>query len=256
MRFNLNLSIINKNINTIPINYQYELSSCIYKTIARGNADYANWLHSNGFNLDAKQFRLFTFSNLQLPEYKLNKENQCIAIIGNTVSLTISFLPERSTEEFIKGIFANQILEVGDKYNKASFNVANIELQSQPDFSQPIYGKTISPLCITVRKDINKIDYLSPDDVRARELLKNNLLSKYEAFYGNKFQENAFLEWKTLNQPQSKLLLIKKGTPQQTQIRGFNCDFILNANPELLKIAYNAGLGEKNSMGFGCVEVK
>jgi len=29
----------------------------------------------------------------------------------------------------------------------------------------------------------------------------------------------------------------------------------LEASPELIGFAYDAGLGEKNAMGFGCVEV-
>ncbi len=29
----------------------------------------------------------------------------------------------------------------------------------------------------------------------------------------------------------------------------------LQASPELLKFAYEAGLGEKNAMGFGCVDL-
>ncbi len=29
----------------------------------------------------------------------------------------------------------------------------------------------------------------------------------------------------------------------------------IQASPELLKFAYDAGLGEKNAMGFGCVDV-
>ncbi len=29
----------------------------------------------------------------------------------------------------------------------------------------------------------------------------------------------------------------------------------IQASPELLKFAYDAGLGEKNAMGFGCVDL-
>ena len=32
-------------------------------------------------------------------------------------------------------------------------------------------------------------------------------------------------------------------------------DIYLSANPELLEFAYDAGLGEKNAMGFGCLGI-
>jgi CRISPR-associated endoribonuclease Cas6 len=31
--------------------------------------------------------------------------------------------------------------------------------------------------------------------------------------------------------------------------------FEVEANPELIAFAYNAGFGEKNAMGFGCVDI-
>lgn len=40
-----------------------------------------------------------------------------------------------------------------------------------------------------------------------------------------------------------------------TVIKGYSGDFILKGNPELIKLAYDTGLGSKNSQGFGCIEV-
>ena len=55
----------------LPINYQYELSSFIYHTLACANAEYSTWLHENGFVTDTKRFKLFSFSNLIFPAYKI-----------------------------------------------------------------------------------------------------------------------------------------------------------------------------------------
>ncbi|MBN2244972.1 MAG: CRISPR-associated endoribonuclease Cas6, partial [Candidatus Aminicenantes bacterium] len=38
-------------------------------------------------------------------------------------------------------------------------------------------------------------------------------------------------------------------------IKAFEAPFIIRANPELIKIGYQCGFGEKNSAGFGCVEI-
>lgn len=40
------------------------------------------------------------------------------------------------------------------------------------------------------------------------------------------------------------------------KIRGVMAPFTARGNVELLKLGYSAGFGEKNSLGFGMVEVK
>lgn len=34
------------------------------------------------------------------------------------------------------------------------------------------------------------------------------------------------------------------------------CPITIEGNPELIKLAYESGLGEKNSMGFGMLETE
>jgi CRISPR-associated endoribonuclease Cas6 len=255
MRFQLTLQVPNKQFRTIPLNYQYELSSLIYKTIAKGSQEYAEWLHQNGFQLGEKQFRMFTFSNLIIPKKKIDIQKETIEIESETITLELAFLPERSTEEFIKGVFSDRTFSIGNKQTIAEFAVQSIELQPQPNFSQPMFGRMESPLCITKILENRTTKYIMPDEEEASELLKNNLLRKYEAFYGKPFAEDLFFVWEATGSIKSKLIKIKTGTPQQTKVRGAICTFRLFTHPELLKIAYNAGLGEKNSMGFGCVGI-
>jgi len=255
MRFQLTLQLINKQFRVLPLNYQYELSSFIYKTIAKGSHEYAKWLHENGFQLGEKQFRMFTFSNLKIPKRRIDIEKETIEIESETITLELAFLPERSTEEFIKGVFSDRTFSIGNKQTLAEFAVQSIELLPQPSFTQPLIGKMESPLCITKIMLDRKSKYIMPDEEEASELLKNNLLRKYEAFYGKPFTDDLFFIWETKNPIKSKLIKIKPNTPQQTKVRGAICSFRLFTHPDLLKIAFNAGLGEKNSMGFGFVGV-
>jgi len=55
----------------LPINYQYELSSWIYKVIERADSEYSNFLHNEGFQSDGKQFRMFTFSQVDFRPYEI-----------------------------------------------------------------------------------------------------------------------------------------------------------------------------------------
>ena len=52
------------NGDTIPINYQYPLSAAIYQIIAKGDKDYASFLHEKGYG---KGFKFFTFSQINVP---------------------------------------------------------------------------------------------------------------------------------------------------------------------------------------------
>lgn len=255
MRFKLKLYINKeKSGNALPLSYQYELSAYIYHTLAKGDAQYATWLHENGFNMEGKQFRLFSFSNLIVDKIKIDKEANRLLLLSNTAELQISFLPERSTEEFVKGVFSEQVFMLGDKQSKVQFMVQGIEMLPTPAFNGELKGKTLSPICISTKRDNGSIDYFALDDSRAQATLLNNLLHKYHAFYGKEYDGDMRFEWKTVTEPRSKLITIKAGTPQQTKVKAYNCNFSLQANNELLRLAYECGLGEKNSMGFGMVE--
>ncbi|MFA6780289.1 MAG: hypothetical protein WCU80_11010 [Paludibacteraceae bacterium] len=71
MRFKLTLQLEKRRYcDLIPLNYQYECSAVIYRILSRSNTDYSQWLHENGFQLEnGKQFKLFTFSRLRVPQY-------------------------------------------------------------------------------------------------------------------------------------------------------------------------------------------
>ncbi|WP_367281913.1 CRISPR-associated endoribonuclease Cas6 [Tunicatimonas pelagia] len=49
-------------------------------------------------------------------------------------------------------------------------------------------------------------------------------------------------------------MVVKQHTPQQNKIIGYTYNLTLTAPPEVQQLAYYAGLGEDNSMGFGFLE--
>ena len=234
----------------LPINYQYELSSFIYHTLACANAEYSTWLHENGFVTDTKRFKLFSFSNLIFPAYKIVSDR--IEILSERVAFIVSFLPERSTEEFIRGLFSEQTFCLGDKNSKVQFSVSGIELLPQPDFSIAHEYTTLSPVCITHRvADSDRVIYEAPDSGYAREALLMNLKNKYAAFTGKPYEGSDEFVFELLAPPRSKLIAIKTNTLQQTKVKGYMFNFRLRASHQLMEVMYNAGLGEKGSLGCG-----
>src|SRR5690554_6855265 len=102
MRFKIRLTRTSQG-KYLPINYQYELSSAIYKVINRADSAFSNFLHSQGYLAFGNQFRLFTFSRLNFNGYRVLRETSRIEHYGEEASFEITFLVDRAAEEFIKG---------------------------------------------------------------------------------------------------------------------------------------------------------
>jgi len=243
--------------NRLPLNYQYELSSFIYRAIAKADTGYALWLHENGFNLNGKMFKLFTFSNLIVPQYGIEKEQGLLRIDSDRVEWQISFLPEKSTEKFVCGLFSEQEFQIGDKKSVVQFKVERIEMLPPPQFEPEMSFRTLSPVCVSYRGEEDRYPtYLSPDIPEASGIILNNLLNKHLAFYGKSYEGDFEFSFEVTSQPKAKLIAIKTGTPKATNVRGYVFDFRMKAPEELMRIMYESGLGEKGSIGFGMVKVK
>jgi len=258
MRFKLNIGL-HGNKNRLPINYQYELSSFIYKTLQRGDMEYSKWLHNNGFQLKGKPFKLFTFSNFIIPYRDIDKKEGRIIIKSSDIYWHLSFLPEISTENFIKGIFCEKRFSIGDKKSKVEFYVRSIEIYPEPEFSKEMQFKTLTPINISRKDEEGKIIYMDPAEEIAKQAILNNLLNKYQVFYGKEYPANIGeidFDFRTIYESRSKLILIKAGTPKETKVKGYNCEFKIKAPVDLIKIMYRGGIGEKGSLGFGMVEIK
>jgi len=255
MRFQLNLKIDSHVFgNRLPINYQYELSAWIYRIIAQGDQQYAEWLHQNGFSEKHRNFRLFVFSNLYSPGTKFEKDR--LIFTSDKASFCLSLLPEKSTEAFVKGIFKEQEFSLGDRVSKVQFRVQQVEMLPPPDFSDNFVFKTLSPVVVSVGEENRQHPrYASPEEKDYGQLIVNNLIEKYRLFYQKEFEGDTSFKFELLSPVRSKLIRIKAGTKEETRVRGYVFTFRLEADRELLKVGYESGVGEKNSQGFGFVEV-
>ena len=243
----------------LPINYQYELSSFIYRTIHAGNHEFGKWLHENGFITEDKKFKLFTFSRFQIPNYKQYKDR--LIILSDELSFSLSFLPFKITEAFISGAFKHQSFSIGDKESRVNFIIQGIEAMKEPDFKKEIQFKALSPIVVTTNqyKDQRYGQYLKPGDDHYAAILKNNLVRKYKAFCdfnGSEYDPNKIdgFKFDFINKPRKKGVDIKVNTPQKSHIIGYQYEFAVSGPGELIRTGYYAGFGEKNSLGFGCCE--
>ena len=259
MRFNLVLERTGKK-NFLPFNYQYEVSSWIYKVISMADTDFSNFLHGSAFQSGVKSFKLFTFSNLDLRPFRIHKQHGRIEIIGNHAFLQISFMVDKAAENFIKGLFLNQQFSIGDKISNVDFCVRRIESEAVPIFNDRMVYRTLSPMCVSIHGE-RYAQYICPSDRDYEKLLFTNLIAKLNSMpviHGNRVlletsgDEHGFT---LLSEPKSRLISIKSFTRDETRVRGYEFKFELRASPLLQEIGYYSGFGEKNSTGFGCVEI-
>lgn len=251
MRFKLILNINKASANNLlTINYQYLMSSLIYRILSNSGGDFSEWLHQNGFSDDRRRFKLFTFSRLSIPRYSI--DGSFIRILSDKMEWYVSFLPERSTQEFVQGLFKEQIFDLGDRRARIRFNVQSVEMIPSPIFKETMRFETLSPACIVRQEEDGSEKYIAPDHPEAGDIVRLNLLNKYRAFYGHDFPVLDYpFALKVLTKPKSSLITIKEGTPQESKIRGFMCKFEMTAPKELMRVMYDTGLGSKNSQGFG-----
>ena len=255
MRFRVSLELAERAQRRLPLNYQYELSSVIYRLIHSGNGEYGDWLHDHGYMDDRKQFRLFTFSNLMIERKRI--EGDRMIIQSPEISMILTMLPTESIQYFINGLFMNQSFTLGDRLSKVPLRVKSIEAMPVKTFRESQTFKLLSPMVLSLKTENERYArYLSPEEPGYGELLARNLKQKYKTIHG---QEHPFDEsmtrFRLLSPSRKKGILIKADTPQQSRIIGYLFDFSLEAPAELMEIGYYAGFGGKNGMGFGCGEV-
>ncbi len=264
MRFKLELSV-HKTNNILPINYQYEVSSWIYKVLQQGNFDFAKWLHNEGCQWQNKKFKLLTFSQIFIqPQWK--REGDRIHILSGKASLQISFYLQEAVQNFLIGIFQEQQFSIGDSKTRAEFQITKVEPLPIPRFENEAELSCLSPIVLSKYIDNKKHpEYLSPEHEEYSEYFFNNLIHKYliahtassDSFtdFKRETERKSPLKLEPLSTSKSRLVKIKAGKKDETKIKGYIQKFKIVAPSELIEFGYHAGFGEKNAIGFGYTEV-
>jgi CRISPR-associated endoribonuclease Cas6 len=245
----------------ISYNYHYHLSSAIYKLLQFGSTEFASFLHNVGFKQNGKTYKLFTFA-LRFENYT-NLEN-AIRLNDPKANLLISSpLIDDFIKNFIIGTFEKQIIDLTELNFPIRFKINFVEIIPTPQFFNEMKFKMMTPLVLsTIREHNNKTSqyYLRPEDTdEINRVLTKNLQSKYQAIYNKELPGVIRLNWDNdyLNKFKriTKKITINQHGYFPIDIIGMQAPFTVEGNPELLKIGYECGFGEKNSMGFGMVEV-
>ncbi|HWP81826.1 MAG TPA: CRISPR-associated endoribonuclease Cas6 [Bacteroidota bacterium] len=248
----------------IPLSYNYYLSSAIYRWIEASSPEYSRFLHGQGFQPEgmARRFKHFCFSQLIVPQRTIKGSR--LLIRSPLITWYVGMPVEQSLQHLVTGIFARQEFYIEGEENR--FAIEQVEVLPEPAWTSPMRFRMLSPLTVSVPEQRNGklvARYLFADDPELSEALRSNIINKYNSLRRSDWQSDLHFHC-TLDQnfisqrggaaKISKLITIREGHKDETRIRGFLCPVTLEGDVELIRLAYESGLGEKNSMGFGMLE--
>lgn len=238
----LEIILKGKNNFKIPFNYNHILSAIIYNKIA--DLNFANELHSS------KSFKFFTFSQIYIPKRRIVKDG-IIAKDG-----VISFYISSPNDFLIKSLVDGFLEDLEISFQNQKLTIQKIEALKTPEFSSKSEFKTLAPIIVRTKKEIDgelKIWDLAPSD-KFFKSLENNLIKKYIKFNNLTKTDKKINIYSDMNFVKRKRISINKDNAT-THHRAYMMDLILEGDLDLIEFAYDVGIGEKNSMGFGMVKL-
>jgi len=207
----------------------------------------ADFLHEKGFKREKRSFKMFAFSRL-LGNYNIDK-TKGIIVFGDEISLIVS----SPYDEFCNSLASNMLLKKNLRLGENTLEVVKFIMERDIVSENRINIKTLSPIVAystLLRPDGRKYTcYFEPGEKDFCRLIENNLRKKYEAFYKKEAPDGEF-EIRQLHKPKMSVMSYK-----QTVIKGYSGRFELSGSIQMLQMAVDAGLGSKNSQGFGCIRL-
>jgi len=261
MRITLQLSHRTRFL-TLPVNVNHLISSLIYNIVANSSSEFAERLHEQGYRLEKRTFKLFTFSPL-IPvghwRWRMNGDGTMTTDARN-VSLLISSGKAEFVEHLVIGLLHQPFVQIG----RQRFRVETVKKLEPPELSDDMHCIMMSPLVCSAKREGKKYpQYLLPGDEGFERVLLENLLGKYEALYGKSYEsKKAALRFEVSEEYMerkqgkiTKLVTLKEGSPDETKVRGTLAPFRLRVPQPLMEVGYYCGFGGLNAQGFGMVKV-
>ncbi|WP_461207283.1 CRISPR-associated endoribonuclease Cas6 [Clostridium sp. DL1XJH146] len=243
MRISVKFSSENNII--LPKNHNHIIQATILNYLS--NKEYQTFIHDEGFKREKRNFKLYTFSRPQ-GNFSINKDNNTIDF-KKELELIISSVDDNLIKYFINESISNEVIRLG-RNNVYIEEIKVINKRYEP--GDKFYTKSAITIYSTFQnEERKKTYYYSPYESEFEELIRNNLIKKYISYYGKEPQSKEFTIKIASGKKPREMWLVYKGF----KIKGWHGEFILDGSKELLKIAYDTGLGAKNSQGFGCVEI-
>lgn len=225
----------------LPVQYNHMLQGMIYRSL---DSEFAASLHDRGFSGGGRFFKLFTFSRL-MGEYKMSGRE--IRFTGS-IRLIVSSPVDQFCQSLLNGLLSKGTVQLGPM----ELNVGGIRVEQPEVHGDELKIKTLSPVIAystLLKPGGGKYTcYFQPGEKEFNRIAAENLRKKYQALY-HREPPAGEIGIRVLKPPRMHVLEFKG-----LIVKGYTGLMELTGPGELLRVALDAGLGSKNSMGFGCGE--
>ncbi len=225
----------------VPVSYNHLVQAAIYNSLSES---LSSFLHDRGFPYGKRRFKMFTFSRL-LGRFALDRGAGRLVYEGD-VTLYVSSPVERLVEELAGTILRRGYLVIGNR-----LDVVGVSFPPTPPIGSEVEVRTLSP--VTVYSTLytpdgrRKTYYYSPYEREFSKLASSNAKKKHYVLTGRSIKSDIEVEPLKVRE----VFVSYKGTI----VRGWTGSFVLRGPKSLILTVYEAGLGAKNSQGFGMLEV-
>ena len=240
MRMELRISSGKERI-VLPLDYNYHLQGFLYNGVS---PELASFLHDKGFEYEKRSFRMFTFSKL-MGKYEIKDGTITFTM---PVRLVISSPLDRFVSELANTMLTSKELKLCGE----DITVEEISVLERPEIKSRMRIRLVTPLVaystLLTPEGRKKTYYYNPLEPEFAEIIDGNMRKKYQAFYGKEPRARKL----SLKPERFNERIVKY---RDNVIKGYTGTFLIDGNRRLLELAYDCGLGSKNSQGFGMFNV-
>ncbi|BFN36337.1 CRISPR-associated endoribonuclease Cas6 [Fidelibacter multiformis] len=202
-----------------------------------------------------QSFDTYTFSQLHIPNRKIN-ENR---IMGGEEPTTLYISsPDIQFIKCLDKVFKEwEVIQI----QTTRFTLVRTEFEETPELEEVPHFTCLSPAAITRPQKSKAFMFILPMDYDMNHYLTQAMHRRYEAYYGETL-EKPFLKVEfdpdyVLRKKSkiTKLINIHKYEDLGfLKVKSFFSPLVLRGTPELVRFAYEAGLGEFTDYGFGMLQ--
>lgn len=227
----------------LPYHYQEYIQAFLYRL---NDPEFGSFLHDVGYVHNDRVFKLFSFSRILEKPLKIIREKH-LFVFPETISFMISTVENPMLEALLKSI-----CQFHRAYYMGRYQVIITSVDLMPvSVSSDLVVRALSPVCIystaTLPDGRKRTIYYAPQERDFSELLRQNAIKKFQAYY-HKEPLDDNLKVVSLGRTKEVVSYYKRFV-----IKGHLGRFRLTGSEELIKIVMEAGLGGKNSSGYGLI---
>jgi len=240
----ITLEFLSESKVTLPIHYNELIHGFLYNHLDKV---LASFLHEEGYKFEKRKYPFFTFSRI-LGKARI-KEN--LIEFSPPLKIVISSPLEKILRSLAKHLLRAKEIKIG----KNPLYLNSITVGFKPNIKEEMKIRMLSPVTVysTLKtgEGKKKTYFYNPQEKEFSFQIKNNLIKKYMALKGEEPSETEFdITPLTFKKENEKIVKFKGFT-----IKGWMGKYLIKGAKDLLLLAYDSGIGAKNSLGFGCFEI-